>query len=212
MFAYVAVVFVVDVPWMEAARGIFIPSFTFGGEEAVALVAVLGTTISPYLLFWQAGQEVEELGRRHHQWLGANPQAAKPELARIEIDTIVGMALSGVVALSIMIATAATLHANGTTHIVTSAQAAEALKPIAGNVAFALFAAGIIGTGMLAVPVLAGSAAYAVAELFQWPEGLDRAPRRAKAFYGTIALATLGSVAVFLVGVDRSCCSIGARS
>ncbi len=99
-----------------------------------------------------------------------------------------------------MIATATTLHANGTTHIVSSAQAAEVLQPIAGNVAFALFAAGIIGTGMLAVPVLAGSAAYAVAELFQWTEGLDRAPRRAKAFYGTIALATFGSVAVFLVG------------
>ncbi|WP_113738019.1 divalent metal cation transporter [Rhizobiales bacterium] len=202
LFAYVAVVFIVDVPWMEAARGVFIPSFTFGGEQATAFVAVLGTTISPYLLFWQAGQEVEELGRRHHQRLGANPQAAKPELVRIEIDTIVGMALSGVVALSIMIATAATLHANGTTHIETSAQAAEALQPIAGNVAFALFAAGIIGTGMLAVPVLAGSAAYAVAELFQWPEGLDRAPRRAKAFYGTIAVATLGSAVVFLVGVD----------
>lgn len=121
---------------------------------------------------------------------------------RIEIDTIVGMALSGIVALSIMIATAATLHANGSTHIETSAQAAEALQPVAGKVAFAFFAAGVIGTGMLAVPVLAGSAAYAVAELFQWPEGLDRAPRRAKAFYGTIALATLGSVAVFLVGVD----------
>ncbi|MBK5570889.1 Nramp family divalent metal transporter [Ensifer sp. SSB1] len=202
LFAYVAVVFAVDVPWMEAARGIFVPSFTFGGEQATALVAVLGTTVSPYLLFWQAGQEVEELERRHHPRLGAAPQAAGSELVRIEIDTIVGMALSGVVALSIMIATAATLHANGTPHIETSAQAAEALRPVAGNVAFALFAAGIIGTGMLAVPVLAGSAAYAVAELFQWPEGLDRAPRRAKAFYGTIALATLGSAIVFLVGVD----------
>ncbi|MGO4622595.1 NRAMP family divalent metal transporter [Ensifer sp. 2YAB10] len=202
LFAYVAVAFAVDVPWMEAARGIFVPSFTFGGEQATALVAVLGTTISPYLLFWQAGQEVEEPERRHHPRLGTSPQAAGPELVRIEIDTIVGMALSGVVALSIMIATAATLHANGTTHIETSAQAAEALRPVAGNVAFALFAAGIIGTGMLAVPVLAGSAAYAVAELFQWPEGLDRAPRTAKAFYGTIALATLGSVIVFLVGVD----------
>lgn len=202
LFAYVAVAFAVDVPWMEAARGIFVPSFTFGGEQATALVAVLGTTISPYLLFWQAGQEVEELERRHHPRLGTSPQAAGPELVRIEIDTIVGMALSGVVALSIMIATAATLHANGTTHIETSAQAAEALRPVAGNVAFALFAAGIIGTGMLAVPVLAGSAAYAVAELFQWPEGLDRAPRRAKAFYGTIAMATLGSATVFLVGAD----------
>ncbi len=100
LFAYVAVVFVVDVPWMDAARGVFIPSFTFGGEQAMALVAVLGTTISPYLLFWQAGQEVEELGRRHHPRLGANPQAAEPELVRIEIDTVVGMALSCLVALS----------------------------------------------------------------------------------------------------------------
>ncbi len=202
LFAYVAVVLAVEVPWSEALRGIFLPQFALDGRHAMALLAIFGTTISPYLFFWQAGQEVEELRRRQQVRLKAQPEAAAPELARIRIDTLIGMGFSNLVALFIILATAATLHANGVTHIETSAQAAEALRPIAGEFAFVLFSAGIIGTGMLAVPVLAGSAAYAVAELFQWPQGLDRPPRKAKAFYGTIAAATLGSVAVFLAGLD----------
>ena len=165
-------------------------------------MAVLGTTISPYLFFWQAGEEVEELHRRHLARLGTNPRAAGSELARIRTDTLFGMGFSHLIALFIIIATAATLHANGITQIDTSAQAAEALRPIAGEVTFAVFAAGIIGTGMLAVPVLAGSAAYAVAEMFRWPEGLDRRPREAKAFYSAIAAATLGSVFVSFTALD----------
>ena len=202
LFAYVAVVLAVDVPWGVALRGALIPQFAFDGDHAMALVAVLGTTISPYLFFWQAGEEVEELHRRHLARLSTHPRAAGAELARIRTDTLFGMAFSHLIALFIIIATAATLHANGITQIETSAQAAEALRPIAGEVTFAVFACGIIGTGMLAVPVLAGSAAYAVAEMFRWPEGLDRPPREAKAFYATIAAATLGSVVVSFTAFD----------
>ena len=203
LFAYVAVVLAVDVPWGTALRGALIPQFAFDSDHAMALVAVLGTTISPYLFFWQAGEEVEELHRRHLARLGTDPRAAGSELARIRTDTLFGMGFSHLIALFIIIATAATLHANGITQIETSAQAAEALRPIAGEVTFAVFAAGIIGTGMLAVPVLAGSAAYAVAEMFRWPEGLDRRPREAKAFYSAIAAATLGSVFFSFTALDQ---------
>lgn len=202
LFAYVAVVFVAKVPLAEAARGVLIPSFTFDREHAMALVAVFGTTISPYLFFWQAGQEVEEQHRRHIKPLHVSPRRAGPELARIRTDTLVGMGFSHLVALFIVVATAATLHANGVHDITSAAQAAEALRPIAGNFAFALFALGIIGTGLLAVPILAGSAAYAVSETFGWTEGLNRKPREAKAFYGVIAAATLGGVGLNFVGID----------
>ena len=173
LFSYVAVVFVADVPWGTALKSLFIPSVELTGAYAMAIVAILGTTISPYLFFWQAGQEVEEEHRHHTKPLCVSPKKAGPELARIRIDTIVGMAFSSLVSLAIVFATAATLHAHGITDIATSAQAAEALRPIAGEFAFALFAAGIIGTGLLAVPVLAGSAAYAVSEMFGWAGTLD---------------------------------------
>ena len=202
LFAYVGVVFVADVPLGPALRGTLVPSFTFDREHAMALVAIFGTTISPYLFFWQAGQEVEEQHRRHVKPLMVSPRKAGIELARIRTDTLVGMGFSHLVALFIVIATAATLHANGIHEIESAAQAAEALRPIAGNLAFALFAIGIIGTGMLAVPILAGSAAYAVSETFGWTEGLDRKPREAKAFYGVIALATLGGVALNFLAID----------
>ena len=202
LFSYVAVVFVSQVPWSEAIRGTLVPSFTFDKDHAMALVAIFGTTISPYLFFWQAGQEVEEQHRRHVKPLHVSPRSAGPELARIRTDTLVGMGFSHITALFIIIATAATLHAHGVTNINSAAQAAEALRPIAGQFAFALFAIGIIGTGLLAVPVLAGSAAYAVSETFDWTEGLDRKPREAKAFYGVIALATLGGVALNFIGID----------
>ena len=140
LFAYVAVVLAVDVPWGVALRGALIPQFAFDGDHAMALVAVLGTTISPYLFFWQAGEEVEELHRRHLARLSTHPRAAGAELARIRTDTLFGMAFSHLIALFIIIATAATLHANGITQIETSAQAAEALRPIAGEVTFAVFA------------------------------------------------------------------------
>ncbi len=178
------------------------PHLVFDGPHAMALVAILGTTISPYLFFWQAGQEVEEQHRRHVKPLCISPRTAGPELARIRTDTVVGMGFSNLIALCIMIATAATLHAHGVTDIQTSSQAAEALRPIAGAFTFALFAAGIIGTGMLAVPVLAGSAAYAVSEVFDWTEGLERKPREAKAFYATIAVATIAGVALNFTPID----------
>ena len=202
LFSYVAVVFVAHVPWAEAIRSTLIPTFNFDKEHAMALVAIFGTTISPYLFFWQAGQEVEEQHRRHIKPLHVSPRNAGPELARIRTDTMVGMGFSHLTALFIIIATAATLHANGITNITSAAQAAEALRPVAGQFAFALFALGIIGTGLLAVPILAGSAAYAVSETFGWTEGLDRQPREAKAFYSVIVLATLGGVALNMIKID----------
>ncbi|WP_298199243.1 NRAMP family divalent metal transporter [Novosphingobium sp.] len=203
LFAYVAVVFVARVPAGEALRGTLVPSFRFGQDEAMALVAIFGTTISPYLFFWQAGQEVEEQRRRHVKPLMVSPRRmAGPELARIRTDTLIGMGFSHIVALFIVVATAATLHAHGVTRIESAAQAAGALRPIAGDLAFALFAVGIIGTGLLAVPVLAGSAAYAVSEAFGWAEGLNRRPREARAFYAVIALATAGGIALNLLAID----------
>lgn len=202
LFSYVAVVFVVDIPVGEAVRGLLVPQFTFDREHAMALVAIFGTTISPYLFFWQAGQEVEEQHRRHAKPLCVSPRRAGPELRRIRLDTLVGMGFSHIVALFIVVATAATLHAHGVRDIESASQAAEALRPIAGDLAFAFFALGMIGTGLLAVPILAGSAAYALSETFDWAEGLDRRPREAKAFYGAIALAVLAGVAMNALAVD----------
>src|SRR5258706_5208629 len=196
LLAYVATVLVVDVPWGEVAYRTVVPSLSWDREHLLAVVAVLGTTISPYLFFWQASQEAEDAHGR------LRLRQASAELMRIRVDTDVGMGLSNLVALFIVITTAATLHVHGITDIQTSAQAAEALRPIAGPFAFALFAAGIIGTGMLAVPVLAGSAAYAVGEALGWPIGLARRPRRAKAVYATIALATLFGTLIVFVALD----------
>lgn len=202
LFAYVGVVAVVGMPWGTALHHLLVPTLSFDRDHAMAMVAVLGTTISPYLFFWQAGQEVEEQRRRQVKALGLAPRAAGPELARIRIDTVIGMGFSNLVAIFIIFATAATLNAAGITNIQTSEEAAQALRPIAGDYAFALFALGIVGTGMLAVPVLAGSVAYAMSEWFRWPEGLDRRPREAKAFYGTIALATLLGAALNFTPLD----------
>ncbi len=202
LFAYVGVVFVAKVPVAQALEGMFVPSLRLDRHHAMALVAIFGTTISPYLFFWQAGQEVEEQHRRHVKPLMISPRRAGAELRRIRTDTLVGMGFSHLVALFIVAATAATLHVHGIRDIGSAAQAAEALRPIAGNLAFAFFAIGIIGTGLLAVPILAGSAAYAVSETFGWTEGLNRRPREAKAFYSVIALATLGGVALNLFAID----------
>jgi len=153
---------------------------------------VFGTTISPYLFFWQAGQEVEdEKEDETAKPLIEAPEQAPKQMARMQLDTLVGMGLSNVIALFIMLTTAATLNSHGITDIQTSSQAAEALRPIAGRFAFTIFALGIIGTGLLALPVLAGSASYAVGEALNWPIGLAQSPGRARAFYGAIAAATL---------------------
>lgn len=202
LFAYVAVAFAAHVPWGQALAGTVVPRITFDAPHAMAMVAILGTTISPYLFFWQSSQEVEEGRRRHIRPLGLAPRRAASELARIRTDTVIGMGLSNLIALFIIFATAATLNASGVTDIQTSSQAAEALRPIAGEFTFFVFAAGIVGTGMLAVPVLAGSAAYAVCEVFQWSGGLDSRPQEARAFYGTIAAATLGGVAINFSAID----------
>ena len=202
LFAYVAVVIVAQVPWGEALTSLVVPRIEWTGAYATAVVAILGTTISPYLFFWQAGQEIEEQKRHKVKPLCITPKEAGPELKRIRIDTLTGMAFSSIVSLAIVFATAATLHANGIRDIETSAQAVEALRPIAGNFAFALFALGIIGTGLLAVPVLAGSAAYAVTEMFGISGSLDAKPTKARLFYGTIAVTTLLGVSLQYVGID----------
>lgn len=202
LFTYVAVVVVAGVPWGRALRSLVVPEIQWNAAYATALVAILGTTISPYLFFWQAGQEVEEQHRHHAKPLCITPREAGPELARIRMDTLTGMAFSSIVSLAIVFATAATLNANGITDIATSAQAAEALRPIAGQFAFAMFALGIIGTGLLAVPVLAGSAAYAVTEMMGVAGSLDAKPLSARLFYGTIAATTLAGASLNGIGID----------
>jgi NRAMP (natural resistance-associated macrophage protein)-like metal ion transporter len=200
--AYVAVVIVAGVDWPNALRSLVLPDLKWDKGYATTMVAILGTTISPYLFFWQAGQEIEEEHRHHAKPLCITPEDAGSELLRIRNDTLIGMTFSNLVALAIVFATAATLHAHGVTEIATSAQAAEALRPIAGDFAFALFALGIIGTGMLAVPILAGSAAYAVTELVGVAGSLDAKPLKAKFFYATIAVTVLSGSLLGVVGLD----------
>ena len=197
MFGYFATLAMVKVPWGAVAHGLFVPTVTMDVKFWSTMVAVLGTTISPYLFFWQASQEVEEIEAvPERQALVHKPRQAADALGRIRLDTYVGMAFSNLVALAIIITTAATLHASGIHDVDTAAQAAASLKPLAGNLASALFAAGIISTGLLAVPILAGSAAYALAETRGWPLGLGRLPQHAKAFYATIAIATMVGAAL----------------
>jgi NRAMP (natural resistance-associated macrophage protein)-like metal ion transporter len=192
LFAYVVTVFVVGVPWLTVAENLALPRIRVSGDYLTVVVAVFGTTISPYLFFWQAASEVDdEKEDPAAKPLIRAPEQAPAQMTRMRIDTIVGMGFSNMIALFIMLTTAATLNAHGVTDIQTSSQAADALRPIAGRFAFTIFALGIIGTGLLAVPVLAGSAAYAVGEALKWKVGLAQRPGRARAFYGTIALATL---------------------
>jgi len=177
------------------------PNLTEGA--ATTIVAIFGTTISPYLFFWQSAQEVEEVDQRDDEHpLIDRPLEAPEALSRIRIDTIAGMLASNLIALAIMIATAATLHQHGVTQIDTAAQAAQALKPIAGQFAFALFSLGIIGTGLLAIPVLAGSAGYAVAESYGWKTGLDNMPWQARGFYAVIAAAVVLGLGIDYSGFD----------
>jgi NRAMP (natural resistance-associated macrophage protein)-like metal ion transporter len=192
LFAYVATIFTLHLQWRMVLRGMFFPWQSFEPAQLKILVAILGTTISPYLFFWQASQEVEELrAAPDEQPLKRAPHQAPRQLGRIRVDTYLGMAVSNCIAFFIILTTAATLHAAGKTQIETASQAAEALRPIAGRLAFTLFTAGIVGTGLLAVPVLAGSAAYAISETFSWRSGLDEKPLHAKGFYGSLAGVTL---------------------
>ncbi|HEX2828374.1 MAG TPA: divalent metal cation transporter [Burkholderiales bacterium] len=203
LFAYVATIFAVDVPWGEVVVDILEPALDRDAGYIVVVVAVFGTTISPYLFFWQASQEVEELrAAPGENALRHAPEQARAQLRRIKIDTYVGMGFSNVVAFFIMLTAAVTLNRHGVVDIESSAQAAEALRPVAGDFAFALFAAGIVGTGLLAVPVLAGSAAYAVSEAMRWPIGLGQTVLKAKGFYAILSIATLLGVALNFSSVD----------
>ena len=191
LLAYVVTLFLVDVPWGQALRGLVIPDVSIDQAALTMIVAIFGTTISPYLFFWQASQEAEDVREfDDREPLKCAPEDGRAELKRIELDTFAGMAASNFVALAIILTAAATLNTHGITEISTSADAAAALEPVAGAYASTVFALGIVGTGLLAVPVLAGSAAYGLGEAMRWPVGLDCKPKRAKAFYGTIVAAT----------------------
>ncbi len=204
LFSYVATVFLVHVPWVAAIRGLVIPSFERNGAYWATFIGVLGTTISPYLFFWQASMECEEIqASLGEACLLKQPKHARAELRRIRFDTYSGMSISNLVAFFIILAAAVTLHVNKITDIQTSAQAAEALRPLAGRFTFVVFSIGIIGTGLLAVPVLAGSAAYAVGEAMQWPTGLDRKPLAAKGFYTVLTTATLLGLAMNFQSVQK---------
>jgi NRAMP (natural resistance-associated macrophage protein)-like metal ion transporter len=203
LFAYVGVAFLVHVPWGSVLRATLVPRMAFNQESLVALTAVLGTTISPYLFFWQASQEAEEVrNNRGEKALKRAPTQAGVQLERIHIDTLVGMALSNSVAFFIILTAASTLHIHGITNVATCAQAASALVPIAGRFAGGLFVCGIVGTGLLAVPVLAASAAYAIGEGFKWKTSLESTPDKAPGFYAAITLATMIGLGIDFIHVD----------
>jgi len=199
LLAYVATIFVVHIPWTQVLTSTLLPKLSWKPEYITTVVAVFGTTISPYLFFWQASQEVEELQAKA---LKDAPDQALANFRRIKLDTSIGMAFSNLVAFFIILTTAVTLNVHGITNIQTSAQAASALRPIAGDFAFWLFSAGIIGTGLLAIPVLAGSAAYAMAGAFQWSNGLELKLVVAKRFYGIIAISTVIGVGLCFTPID----------
>lgn len=205
LLSYVAVVFTVHVPWTEVTRALLLPTLRLDHETIVIIVAVFGTTISPYLFFWQAAQEMEDLRSTSRNGAGAlarSDNTPRQHLRRIRWDTYLGMGFSNLIAFFIIVSAAVTLHKAGITDIQTSAQAAEALRPLGGPATFILFSLGIVGTGMLAVPVLAGSAAYAVSESFDWKTGLDMRLHEAKEFYAILAFATAGGVLLNFTHLD----------
>lgn len=203
LFAYVGTVFASHIHWLDVLHGTLLPNIQHSQNYLLLLVAIFGTTISPYLFFWQAGQEVEELKlQRKGASLLRSPEDATQHLHRINIDTGLGMAFSQLIAFFIMLTTAVTLYTHGVHDIQTSSQAAEALRPIGGEFTFLLFAGGIVGTGMLAVPVLAGSAAYAVANTFRWSSSLSLELKEAKGFYAIIALSTIVGVLLNFSPID----------
>lgn len=203
MLAYVAAVLMVGVPWGEVAGAMLRPPISLSSDYITTIVAIFGVALSPYVFFWQASQEVEDQRvKPEREPLVEAPRQAPWALWRIRLDTLIGMAVANLVGLAIMITTAATLHAQGKTEVANAAEAASALKPVAGELAFIIFALGILGTGLLAIPVQAGSAAYAIGEARRWPVGLARAPLEARAFYAALAAAVLVGVAVNFTGID----------
>jgi len=195
IFAYVIELAVINVDWSKVAEG-FIPSFRFDAQHVEALVAIFGTTISPYLFLWQAGEEVEERKAGRVRAVGKN------QIRAMRVDVVSGMSAGVLVMFAIMVSAGSTIGAKGPVEVGSAAQAAKALEPIAGQLASLLFAAGIVGTGLLAIPTLAGSAAYAISESFGWREGLGRSPRGAPAFYGVIAVSLLLGMTFNFIGLD----------
>jgi NRAMP (natural resistance-associated macrophage protein)-like metal ion transporter len=195
LFSYFGVLFFIHIPWTTVLKHTLIPTMSFSKDSLMALMALLGTSISPYLFFWQASQEVEEVKGHHgEKALRRAPMQAKSQLQRIRIDTLVGMGLSDLTAFFIMLTAASTLHTRGVTEVATCQQAAAALEPIAGHYATALFVCGIVGTGLLAVPALAASVAYGLGETFGWKASLEKPPRKAVQFYAAIAVATVAGL------------------
>jgi len=202
LFAYVIAAFLAHPDWAAVAKATFFPQIKFSGEYITTIVAILGTTISPYLFFWEASEEVEDEKSEGRKTIASRRGATDVEIKKEKIDTIVGMVFCNVVFYFVILAAGATLHATGQTTVQSATEAAQALRPLAGNLATVLFAIGLIGAGLLAVPVLTGSAAYAVAETFNWPSGLDEKPRHAKKFYGVIAASTLVGVILDFAGIN----------
>jgi Mn2+/Fe2+ NRAMP family transporter len=202
LFAYVIAAFLAGPDWLAVLRATFLPDISFTGQYATTIVAILGTTISPYLFFWEASEEVEEEKSEGRATVAARRGATDAEIRTEKFDTIVGMVFCNVVFYFVILAAGATLHVSGRTEIQSATEAAQALRPLAGNLATVLFAVGLIGAGLLAVPVLTGSAAFAVAEAFGWQSGLDEKPRHAKKFYGVIAASTLVGVAIDFLGIN----------
>lgn len=202
LFAYVIAAFLAKPDWFAVAKATFIPQISFTSEYITTIVAILGTTISPYLFFWEASEEVEEEKSEGRTKLSERKGATDKEIKNEKIDTIVGMLFCNVVFYFVILAAGATLHVSGKTDIQSATDAAQSLRPLAGNFASVLFGIGLIGAGLLAVPVLTGSAAFAVAETFNWPSGLDEKPRHAKKFYGVIAASTIIGVVIDFAGIN----------
>jgi NRAMP (natural resistance-associated macrophage protein)-like metal ion transporter len=202
LFAYIGAAFLAGPRWGEVLKATFIPQISFDGKYLLTLVAILGTTISPYLFFWEASQEVEEEVSMGRRTLAQRKGATYAELKRAAWDTNIGMFFCNMVFYFVILASAVTLHASGKTEIQSATEAAQALKPIAGPAASLLFSLGIIGAGLLAVPVLTGSSAYAVAETFGWNCSLDAKPKDARQFYVVIALSTLVGIAIDFLGIN----------
>jgi NRAMP (natural resistance-associated macrophage protein)-like metal ion transporter len=202
LFAYVVTAFLARPDWRQVALATFVPRLRWDSVYVTTMVAVLGTTISPYLFFWQASHEVEEEKAQGRRTLAQRRGASAHELADARLDVVTGMLFSNIVMFFIILATAATLHASGRTEIESAREAAEALRPLAGDGAYLLFAVGLIGTGLLAVPILAGSASFAIAEVFDWRAGLDLTPRRGRRFYLVFAGAVVAGMALNLIGTN----------
>lgn len=202
LFAYVIAAFLARPDWTTVLYATFVPRIEFSGQYVTTIVAILGTTISPYLFFWEASEEVEEEKSEGRRSVGKRRGATDAEIRNEKVDTVVGMIFCNLVFYFVIVAAASTLNVSGQTDVRSATEAAQALAPLAGKLATVLFAIGLIGAGLLAVPVLTGSAAYAVAETFGWRSGLDERPRQAKRFYAVIAVSTLVGVVIDFLGIN----------